>query len=469
MNGDPQQVPQHQDQPQRIKQLELVTAGHVEAGQVGHAAVAARMALAAGQRILAGGHHVGDGKHIGGVNEIEFAGEGNPQGFLALGQRPVPVEGRPVPVGSGKHGTEQGFVDLVVWLLAMVDLEGKNARILVLPGTQGMAHRHDLARIDGILGGDAADGTVVPKVFRLDVLGPFELPLDGHVVVLAERVFGFIRFAVLAFSGLGPVPGHLGGVDPGERGNVAALAGNLVRVIVGLGFGFVRGAAVAGLAGDLGGQVVLDQAFAVAGRRLSVDPPGNVMQGGGMAAGTLEIATVDTHMHIQGLVGLGQRGVQIAVLDPITAAALEMAATAVLALGPDHGLYGSTDVAANLIGNRLLFRVIGSGKSGKILERLPPIDRLLTMTVEAIDGHGLLAPPGMTGEATLVLHAIRGDTEVVDRVAALAELVSLLIRVGMPGPVNGLVELISRFRVTGKAGLGHLRPGDKILLQGLEP
>ena len=61
------------------------------------------------------------------------------------------------------------------------------------------------------------------------------------------------------------------------------------------------------LAGDLGDQVVLHQAFSVRVGGDAVDPAGDVVLPGGVAAGAGEILTVHAHMNIQGLVRFGQR------------------------------------------------------------------------------------------------------------------------------------------------------------------
>ncbi len=51
---------------------------------------------------------------------------------------------------------------------------------------------------------------------------------------------------------------------------MATLAGDFVGVVVGLGTGFMGCTAVTGFTGDLGCQVVLDQAFTVFIRRCGV-------------------------------------------------------------------------------------------------------------------------------------------------------------------------------------------------------
>ena len=91
----------------------------------------------------------------------------------------VPVEGFPVSVGPGEHGGQQGLVHLVVGLPAAMHLEREDTGIVVLTAAHRMAHLNDLTGVDGIPGGGAADRAVIPEVFRLNVLGPFHLPLDA--------------------------------------------------------------------------------------------------------------------------------------------------------------------------------------------------------------------------------------------------------------------------------------------------
>jgi len=97
-------------------------------------------------------------------------------------------------------------------------------------------------------------------------------------------------------------------------------------------------AAVTGLTRDLGCKIIFDQTFSIGIGRRSVDPAGDIVQTGGVTADTVKILTVDPHMDIQSLVGFGHGRVEIAVFDTVTAAAIEMTRTAVLACGKTHTL-----------------------------------------------------------------------------------------------------------------------------------
>jgi hypothetical protein len=95
---------------------------------------------------------------------------------------------------------------------------------------------------------------------RFNIFGPFHPTFDGHVIVFAERVFGFVFFTVFFSTGQGPIPGHLGGVDPGKLRCMTALAGQPVGMIVGLGPGFVGRRGMAGFTGNLshcGGMAII--------------------------------------------------------------------------------------------------------------------------------------------------------------------------------------------------------------------
>ena len=83
------------------------------------------------------------------------------------------------------------------------------------------------------------------------------------------------------------------------------------------------------------------------------------------------------------------------MLDAVPAAALEVAGTAVLALGPDYGLHRRPDVAPQFICDLLFTGVLGFGKGAQVLEGLLPVDSLLAVAVQAVDRFGLCAPSGM--------------------------------------------------------------------------
>ena len=98
----------------------------------------------------------------------------------------------------------------------------------------------------------------------------------------------------------------------------------LVGVIVGLGVTLVRSGAVAGFAGDFRRQIIFDQALAFRKGRIGVHTAGHMMAYRGMAAHTVEILPVDSHVNIQRPVRLDQRSVQVAVFNAVTAATIEM-------------------------------------------------------------------------------------------------------------------------------------------------
>jgi hypothetical protein len=81
------------------------------------------------------------------------------------------------------------------------------------------------------------------------------------------------------------------------------------------------------------GQVVFHQAFAVLGSRRGVDTARDVVPGGGVTPRTVEILTVQPHVHVQLLVGFCKGGVEVAVLDAVTSAAEKVTGPAVSAGG----------------------------------------------------------------------------------------------------------------------------------------
>mgnify|MGYP006312270019 CR=1 FL=1 len=71
----------------------------------------------------------------------------------------------------------------------------------------------------------------------------------------------------------------------------------------------------------------------------------------------------------------------------------------------------------------------------------------------------ILATPSvacMTGRATSLV-AFDVDSEIVDGEPAFTQLRRFFGRWILPGPVNGIVDLCRRFRMTGKTGLSNLR------------
>ena len=150
-------------------------------------------------------------------------------------------------------------------------------------------------------------------------------------------------------------------------------------------------------------------------------------------------------MHVQFLVGLHEGGIQITMLDRITATPEKMAGAAVTPSGTSHGLSDSGPVGRE---KRLAIEFGGfgdriSGLGGKFL-----VGTCLVMTDQTVDlgrvGEikGLVLPPvpGMAGGAPGLV-GLDVDAEIVHHQSALAHLQG---RVGIgvePGPVDGLVNL----------------------------
>ena len=240
--------------------------------------------------------------------------------------------------------------------------------------------------------------------------------------MLAEFVLGLERFAVFELARLGPVPGHLGGVHPGKFRYMAALAGHLVRVVIGFGLGFVWGAAVARFAGDLGGQVVFDQALSMGICRHRVNPAGNIVLTGGVTAHAVKILAVRAHVNIQGLVGLGQRGVQITVFDAVTTAAEKMTGSAILAGGSTHTLCHLVPIRG-MVRFTVAFEDLGFGHGVAGAGWKLFVGPGLFVADQAIDVRHVIEIEGIVGVAItrVTLRAAPlvgwdGDTEVVDQV-----------------------------------------------------
>ena len=131
--------------------------------------------------------------------------------------------------------------------------------------------------------------------------------MEGPVINrFTEITFRFIGFSIFHFTCLRPVPAHFGRINARKCGNMAALTGDFVGVIIGFAILFVGGRAVTRLASDLGGQIVLDQTFSMFRSRCCIDPTGNVVERCGVAARAIKILSINTHMNIESFVGFHQ-------------------------------------------------------------------------------------------------------------------------------------------------------------------
>ena len=92
--------------------------------------------------------------------------------------------------------------------------------------------------VDLVVGERVFVFAVEPDVVRFDVGAPLEITLDAKIGVIAVIIADDQRFAILvALASRRPIPVHLGGdVAACEFGNVTGLAGDLVGMVVQLGF-----------------------------------------------------------------------------------------------------------------------------------------------------------------------------------------------------------------------------------------
>ena len=234
------------------------------------------------------------------------------------------------------------------------------------------------------------------------------------------RVFGQV------LTGLGPVPLHLGRFFAGKGGDVTGLAGDRTGVVV-------QPLVVVRLLGVTVGAV--DLVLVVHAHRDRA--PGHVVMGRAVTVGAGEVQLA--HVDIQLVAGEQQRIVQVAMLDRIAAAALEVTTAAVLArrvahafghghqVHPFGGIPGiGLDIRAGIV---VADQTVHVGFDAKVVVRiLPAIPRMTC---------GAGRPVGRDA-----------DAEVVEQVlfAAIHRLVvtGQRVRAGFPRPVRCLHHLLRR-------------------------
>ena len=96
------------------------------------------------------------------------------------------------------------------------------------------------------------------------------------------------------------------------------------------------------------------------------------------------------------------------------APAKKVATPAVFAGGQAHGLNRGLNLIANLPGQLQLLGIVGPGKGLHVFKGFFPIETLLAMADQTIDGLGLIPPAGVAGEAPLIGHLVGGDTEIIE-------------------------------------------------------
>ena len=254
---------------------------------------------------------------------------------------------------------------------------------------------------------------------------------------------------------------------------MAGLTGQAVGVVV-QALVLVRAQVVAGLAGRPVVVLVLHvQALGVLGGS-RIAAAGGLVGVEGVAVGTGQIRTVGRHMHVDMLRRLDQRGVEVAVLDRVTAAAVEVAGAAVLPAGLAHRLRDLRQVGrlhdlAAALGHlaRLVERMAGIG--GDLLVGRGRVVAGQAIHVVLVGEIVVLVRPAVASVATRAARLIGEDraAEIVGRVL-LAQLLAGGRTDGLPGPVHALHDLVAGLVVAGKTGLGDFRTGLERPLQFLE-
>jgi len=390
------------------------------------------MAAGALQGPVFGCDHVGQGPVHGGLGEPVLPAVLQPGQRLGQTCGLVPVELAPVATRSHRLRGEKIVVGAVVELVAAMHLERPDLRAIIVNVAQGIVDVGHPGGVDRIAFQVAGGPAVVPVVLGLNVALIAKAALDLQILV------GVIDGQVL--PGLGPIPAHLGGLPYGELGDVAGLAGHCAHVgiepVVAVG-----GSGMAIGAADVG-DVIDAHRHGAAGdvvirRMVAFD------------AGKIVAAHVDVHIlggEVHGLV-------QIAMLDCIAAATVEMAVTAVGAIGQGNALCRGQqiDLRSRVAGGRLAV-VAGA-----------------VMTDQAVDAGGIgevegLVLPAVAGMAAGAFRPVPldADAEIVDQVL-LADGYRLIMagdmgRSAFPLPVGGLHEIVSLLDVALQAGSGDRRP-----------
>ena len=319
------------------------------------------------------------------------------------------------------------------------------------------------------------DHPVVPLVGRAHVLAVLEVALLGRVDQVAVVVLDEQRLAVrAALSTRRPVPQRLGGdATARELWDVAGLAGHAVGVVVEARF-LVRLEIVARLTG---GAVVIDvlhvHALGVLGDRRITAARGLVSVEG-VAVGTAHVLAVGRHVHVDMLRRLDQRGVQVAMLDRVAPATVEVAGAAVLPSRLAHrlrdpGQVGRLHDLAAALGH-LARRVQGvPGVGGDLLVGGRGVVAGQAVDVLLLGEVIVLVRPAVAGVAARAPRLVGkdGPAEVVGGVQ-LAELLAGGRADRLPGPVHAFHDLVPGLVVARQASLGDLGAGLERPLQFLE-
>ena len=439
------------------------------------------MAVLAGHGLFLRCHHVGDEPVHFGFDEAELAAVGQPgvvhAGLDRLAEVVVlPQRGIVVTEDVVDH---QRLVFGVVGLLATHHLERPDAGGGVGGRAFDAVQFKNPAVVDLVGDGDLVDDAVVPLVFGTKLLAIPEVALGGRVTQVAMLVLDEQRLAVCVhLAGRRPVPPGLGGhAAAGELGNVAGLAGDLGSVVVDLAF-LVWRQAMTGFAGRPV-VVVLGQVKAVHVLRVDrVAAAGRLVRVEGVAVGADHVGTVLGHVYVEVARWILQRGVEVAVLDAIATAAVEVAGTAVVALGLADVLGDPGQVWRLVLllpwraFHRFEFavdveRVAGVGAellvTAGIVMAGQAVDVVLVGEVEILVGPAVTAVA--TGAARLV--GQRRAAEIVG-CPLLAQFLAGGRAARFPVPVDAFHHLVAGHVVTAQTGLGDFRSALEGAAQGLQ-
>ena len=348
--------------------------------------------------------------------EAELAAEGQAGVRLVQPEGAVPVECIPEAALAGGHGHEQVLVHHIVRLAGSVDFERVNlGRRVVNVAQRGVDGRH-LGRVNGVAQQVAVGRAVPPDVGRLHVVLIDEVALDLQVDV---RVFGQV------LAGGRPVPIDLRRMAQRPFGDVARLAGDSVGV---------------GADARVGVQRLLMAVGAGHGRRLHLGADRNAVTQNLVILAAVAIDTLKAqlaHVDVDAGVGIVEALIQIAVLDGVAAAAVEVAAAAVLARRPAHAARRGDEV--NPFG-RVARGAFAIGSSVGVAGQA--IDVGLLSEVKAV------VFPAVTGVTRCTARPVTldADAEVVELVllADSHQLIAAgqLHRLALPRPVGRLHHLL---------------------------
>jgi hypothetical protein len=202
-----------------------------------------------------------------------------------------------------------------------------------------------------------------------------------------------------------------------------------------------------------------------------IAPAGQLVAAGDVAVLAGHVPALGAHVHVERPGRIDQRGIQVAVLGAVAAAAVEVTAAAA-------GDVGRADVARDLsqVGRGQFLTVHGgralqhpAGALGRLVVGAGGVVADQTVdpsVVGEVERRVLPAIAGVAGGAARLVGAHVG-AEVVQHVP-LAELLAGVRVVVVPGPVDRLADLVPGLGVAFQAGFGDLATTVELALEFLE-